>query len=454
MDNAIQPYVRRNLGRVLGGFAMLFGWRIYNRFLDHFAERLANEGRMGAEQLAEQARDWLAQQGAEATRRFRNQLQEIGEAIGQQVNEAYDYIVPHAIEGDHQMELANERVSSQLATNQQGEVTATRNGRRRHNEDSMEEPTSETPAAAAARNTGILTDNAKGSRETPVMNVPPTFGLQETHTTVLPYNQYFSVYGTDLRAPVHIIFSQVNVNQPMVSTITHVLENATTAISGGLADRKLIGSQATNWTASSAVFPSQYSSIGSPAWWAYWIKLYDSYTVLGCHWKLLIDNIGIRGHADCMCVWDTETYTALDTTNKFPSVTTIDECRQWKGMNYKVIEATCESGASTAAIQGEFASAEVISGSYKPYQANHLVQNDQDTKTWHKVTESPTMSEDLHMMVFPSPLATSPATRLNCFLEMKFIVQFKDLKTAVKYPTRAATPIAPTLITDTLQALA
>ena len=104
-----------------------------------------------------------------------------------------------------------------------------------------------------------------------------------------------------------------------------------------------------------------------------------------------------------------------------------------EGVNWRLIEGNTLGVASDIVERKSASHPEVISGSYRPYLKKHLVQNDQDTKTWHKVGDALTMDENVHLMFHASPLGPGSLCCVNCSLEVKFIVQFKDLKQTIRY---------------------
>lgn len=247
--------------------------------------------------------------------------------------------------------------------------------------------------------------------------------------------------GTLHQGAVAFAFSMVDPLDVFKTGVTHLTSASHVALPiNALADKMLDAPSNTNW--GDHKFPSQVYE-DKPAWWDYFSKLYDSYTVLGVEWKLIIHNVGYKAYHDCMVMWAPETYTATDTTNKIPTANYGDVIN-WEGMNFKLVEGTTASevaygtppytGVTHFRVPHEMSNPEIISGRYRPGQANRLVQNDQDTKTWHKVTESPTLAEDMHVKVFSSPLSAGDAIKLNCQLDVKFIVQFKDLKSSLRYP--------------------
>lgn len=289
-----------------------------------------------------------------------------------------------------------------------------------------------------------------GSRETPIIAAPPKLGLADTHTAVCSYTCYVSVYKKSATNPVELAISMVDPRNPVTTTITHKPASDSGAFSA-VADKPIPPGNSTSYTASTTPvagdFPQQpLASDNRPAWWNFWTKMYDSYTVLGCHYNIVMQNPGYRGTMDVMMGSAVETYTASDTTNKIPTDKNWVSMHSWPNIKWKLIPGNSNIDAIQDTQDGNFS---IVNGSYRPGQANRLVQNDQDTKTWHRVTESPILKEDLHMFFFSSGLSYTGEIRVNMEITQRFIVQFKDLAQGFRYPS--ADSIALSNYTDTAQ---
>lgn len=315
------------------------------------------------------------------------------------------------------------------------------------------------PTVAAATMATTTSQSLPGTHETPVTKARPTYGLENTHTAILPYDQYFSIFDTanhTKRVPGHIIFSLTNPLQPMVSAITHVYEigaGSSGAIASGVYDRP-VRPWITSWATDTGIFPQQYSDLAKPQWWNYWSKIYEVYHVVGVSWRLVVENEGVRGHDDIMLAYGVDSYTASDTTNKFPVAPKYEDIVRWEqAVQLRMIEGTAQGGPEyDQAAPVMEAHPEIIEGHYIPYQKNHIVMNDADEKTWFYTNVAPTLKEDMHFFVYTAPLSTNEGIRCNCKLEMKWIIQFKDLKNQFRFPVDTeASPISVTNITDTTE---
>ena len=142
-----------------------------------------------------------------------------------------------------------------------------------------------------------------------------------------------------------------------------------------------------------------------PQWRDYWAAIYEYYTVTGCYYKItMINPVATSGNDIIVGVtMDSYTDVAGGTGNITPEDATLHEAKQWKHMNWKIIEA---QGATDARN-----STAVISGYYKPGQTRRNVSNDGDVKTWTKTDGTlPTLKESIKMLFYRAPLAWTIVT--------------------------------------------
>lgn len=289
-----------------------------------------------------------------------------------------------------------------------------------------------------------------GSRETPIMYAQPSIGFQDTHTTIIPYRIYLGFYKDHRSLPIDFRFSLVAPGGTVVSAISNVAESATTAYST-IANRMIGNASDVAYSANIHKFPRQGVS-NAPGWWSWWTKMYDSYTVLGSQYTVTMKNVGYCGSSDVMLGYHIETSTTDDDTNTAPDNVNYTDAKEWKHLSWQFIPGTGTYQTNSDYDVEEYKPAvSVLSGTYRPGQANRLVQNDQDTETWHRTINPPKLRENMHMMFYSSPLSTNSDIRINMELEVKFIVQFKDLKKQLRFPQGADTALSFVAPTDIVQ---
>ena len=132
------------------------------------------------------------------------------------------------------------------------------------------------------------------AKETPITLANPTYGLQETHTTILPWTGWITAAGLDKRTPQQL---KIRMNTPW-DMLDASIENAPT--DGTYITNKGLYASPMNpsgyWSNSQqTAYPRQMSSGSTeaherPAWRDYWSRFYEYYTVLGCQYEIILYN--------------------------------------------------------------------------------------------------------------------------------------------------------------------
>ena len=300
----------------------------------------------------------------------------------------------------------------------------------------MEEPGPEARAAASNNNGGP--SNAP-SKETPISRYPTlTYGLQETHTTILPWSGWVSFGWLDKTTPLKMSLRMNAIWDIFPNDITDV-SNA--AITGKALHNRPLRTGAVN--DNGAVFPltmaAGTNTTERPQWRDYWAQIYEFYTVLGCEWKVTIQNSATERNADVLVGIDADSYSDEQgaSGNVTPS-TSLAEMLAFKGINWKKVDAPSayEDQAKPNTI--------VLSGTYKPGQFRRNIINDGDVKTWTATSATLPKLKDMKTLYFfqdaLSPRAPN-STGSGCGniqIDLKYIVQFKDLKQMARYPNSLA----------------
>lgn len=334
-------------------------------------------------------------------------------------------------------ELMNEADNQALADLGHGEETTLDDLHPGEEDDDSMEPAPEEPAAearAAAAAPGGGGPNPQ-SKETPISIYPTlTYGLQETHTTILPWTGWVSYGFLDKTAPLKMDLRLNSIYDIFPNAVLDLLSAGTIAAKGWH-NRPV---QAGGTHLAGAVFP-QGMAAGTttterPQWRDFWCQLYDYYTVLGVEWKLTITNTQVTQGGSLLIGMDTNSYTDADgaTGNRTP-LASLKDFIAFKGITWKNLPV------STDMIGGGGNSMTVLSGRYKPGTIRHNISNDGDVKTWVKTDGSiPALKEFQSFYLFQDalnylPVGSSGACG-NVQIELKYIVQFKDLKLQARYP--------------------
>jgi len=294
------------------------------------------------------------------------------------------------------------------------------------------EPAAQRVASASGPNTV--------SKETPISPYPTlSFGLQETHTTILPWTGWVTIAmdgtGANQNTPLQL---KLRMNTPYdmvdVTCDTDPTAGAAYTTPGFFPSP----SQAGGLRAPSGVtYPRQFNGGGTPtavekpAWRDYWGALYDYYTVLGCEYKLVIENPNTSTGSAIIIYEHVDTYsdTATSTGNVLP-LTNQAEILAFKNVKeHRVAPNDTRQDYIT-----------IIEGRYRPGQAKRNIVNDGDVKTWTATgTTLPNLKEILTINFCKHPMAYAEKFNANIQMSLKYIVQYKDLKQQARYPNTATT---------------
>lgn len=314
------------------------------------------------------------------------------------------------------------------------------------------------------------------SKETPI-TIPPNlnYGLPETHTCILPWTGWVTAAGLDKITPLQL---KIRMNSPYdMLDMTTAADVADGAYFGSKAfyqrpidpeGRQSIRAQAGNYPVQAG--NNTTTAHERPMWREYFAKLYDYYTVLGCEYEIILYNpVQLKNirlntipgktissvaypaeymytdagwfNTDVIVATQFDTYSATATTtgNVMP-LANYEEVR-----GYKNIRWTPVPGGKKA----------IIRGTYKPGDAKRNIVNDGDVKTWTPTgSKPPTLTEMLTLNFWADPFhnarkpdtygnagdvapsATGAAVTggVNMEINLKYIVQFKDLKLHARYP--------------------
>jgi hypothetical protein len=274
------------------------------------------------------------------------------------------------------------------------------------------------------------------SKETPISRYPTlTYGLQETHTTVLPFTAYLTAASMDKGTPIQF---RIHINRPtqMVdgpANITATPADGAIATVKGLYNVPLNGSgQYNNGVNYPATLAVNYSG-QEPQWGKWWARLYENYTVLGCEYEIIMENMWTQHGGDVVCAVEDDSYSdTAGATNNIMPLTKYHECIHFKNIKWYNLGNANASNSYRNNMQ-------IIKGTQKPGQIHRNVRNDGDVKTWTQTTTSgtyntPTLKEAKTFNFWMHPHAaanyTAPSTRpaVNMTINLKYIVQFKDLR--------------------------
>ena len=280
------------------------------------------------------------------------------------------------------------------------------------------------------------------TQETPVSYHAPEYGLPETYTVLQPMNIWFTAAVLDKATPVECT---IRLNSP----IDVVASTLASPVAGAVMTKGLFNQPAqnlTSWPGTPDLYPSGDTGVvptgvETPGWRLYFEQLYDVYTVLGVQWKLVCQNVSTTLHNNVLLGIGYNSYGASDTSGMFPSTPKQRDILRWKDVQFHIAKAQHTDEETL-----------VVTGTYRPGQNKRNVTNDADVTTWSKSGVHPTFREELMIYFYRHGMAKGlNSLHINCHLELKYIVQYKDLKQQIRYPTAGATAIAQSLPNGALE---
>lgn len=307
---------------------------------------------------------------------------------------------------------------------------------------------------------------SNGTGETPVnLNVKPQLGLfTETHTAILPLRFGVSFNQLDANGPDgNTLKIRVNAPYNILRDTTFVNQTAGGTVSSGISVHQAQPYSSTN-PSTLIAFETTLRPPGSyagtdfsgvvadpscvPAWRKFFEKVYESYHTIETQYRITIVNpettVGRRAR---VCV-DKDVYTTSSTGNVIPTdALNFYYNSQWKDLD-SVIVPERNNSTNEPFIK-------VYEGTWRPGEWSKNTLNSEDIKAWYSTGAEPTPNwvENLVVMGMTDEYNTSNAN-LNLFVELRYIVQFKDLRSQFRYPrvagtaTTFSTPSAPAAVTE------
>jgi hypothetical protein len=418
---------------------------------------LANVGQNRIDQVVDNIVHQIEQRGDQAQAVIRQQLYSLARATGQSTSDAWNALrnaIPDWNQARETFRAGLESASNQLAElgtdingqierehsqslvdffNQQGHDIVQYNDNHRRptpaDRSNMQEVGTDQALTAAATASSSNTVSSGVSKETPITLAQPSYGFQETHTTILPYTCWLTAALNDTGGANQVAIRMNAIHDLIATTLTAAPGAGVAFPSKGIYG---VPASTTSSNQGTYLFPETMVSgvVERPSFRDTWIQLYEYYTVLGCEYKITLLNASSSpGNKSIVGVqFDTYSDTAGTTGNIMP-ITNLSETFAYKNMQWKILGAQTSSDTQPAT--------DVIYGTYKPGQAKRNISNDGDVKTWTKTDGSlPNLKEFLTINCWRAPLAQQASTTsVMMQLELKYIVQFKDLKTQARYPS-------------------
>lgn len=306
-------------------------------------------------------------------------------------------------------------------------------------------------------------EGQNGTGETPVnLNTRYELGVfTETRTVILPirFGVSFNILdnnGMDgnvlkirLNSPYNILRDTNFVNQTAGSTT--VTGTSTNQASAGLTngsslypfETTLIPSTAPTSTTSGSGVVAHANA--TPGWLQWYEKMYESYHTIETQYRLTYVNPDAAIGRRSVVYEDHDVYTASSTGNIMPvDAYTLYMNSVWKGVKRTIIAERNNSTNEPWIKQ--------MSGTWKPGVWSKNTINSEEVKAWYPTGAEPTPQWVENLVIGACTDEHNTAnSNLNVFVELRYIVQFKDLKQSFRYPIHTASTIALNTPGDVIQ---
>lgn len=326
------------------------------------------------------------------------------------------------------------------------------------------------PNARGALTSAAASSSPAGTGETPVsLNVPRELGLfTETRTAILPITFYASF--TKLRNVVSGNVLKIRMNAPfnILRDTTFVQQTEGSAVAEGISTIQRLPYAATNEatftpfnttlvpgtapTANTAGAGVVADAEARPAWRAWYQQLYKAYHTIETQYRITLNNPETTPGLRARVVVDKDVYTAASTGNQMPTGSTITRKDMlqngWKNLEEHIVTERNNND--------DRGWNKVIEGVWRPGMWQRETLNDTDIKAWYATgaQPDPTWVENLVLVAFNDDFnSVFSFGNLNVMVELRYVVQFKNLTDAIRYPV-AGTNITPLVVnwpTDILQ---
>lgn len=285
-------------------------------------------------------------------------------------------------------------------------------------------------------------------QETPITPASPNYGIANTHTAILPWTGYFAMIAPALK------YSPPTVFKFRLTSIYDIFRTAIAPPAPGLYQAGLWTLQMTSnstatWPASAPTFPTTMgagvNTSEAPQWRDYWAKMYQYYAVLGCEYEITFQNPQTNAAADVVVANFVDTYSAANATNVHPVNVSVEQMTFWNDVDMKMVRADGDLAGNNYA---------VVKGFYRAGSAHKNVENDEDVKTWTKVTQQPSLTEEMTVAMNKAwQNDTTAPMGANVRIKLRYIVQFKDVVNNYRWPASTQTPVTVSAPTDILSSV-
>lgn len=309
-------------------------------------------------------------------------------------------------------------------------------------------PSTEARTASSALTS---TGSSNGTGETQLSPYPriQRNPFTETLTCALPVTFYLSMNVVDKTTPV---FLKIGLNSPydILTGNTLVAQTINTTKVKGLSNcaskeistvnhatftlnnqfpTTVVGATAATATVTSsgAITDSQVV----PNYRSIYERIYESYHTIETKWRVTAEYGSNEGNAGATMFIEYDAFTGSSTGQVLPTTKSYQHYKKWNSIGSHRFGARYLANAATESFSNTW------DGTWRPGQIARNTRNDEDIKGWYPTgaAPSPIWTEQLVMLAMGDDFSSSTAE--SCFnlrVDLEYLVQFKDLKAALRYP--------------------
>lgn len=329
--------------------------------------------------------------------------------------------------------------------------------------DSAMDGTMTVAKATASVGTQTTAKGSQGTGETPVIWHEPQLGCwTETFTAILPLRFGVSFNKvTNTTSSANCLKIRCNAPYNILGETTLIQQTEAAATNYGVSahqasawtgtndtafasfETTIVGPTAPTATTAGAGIPADAQVI--PAWRKWFENIYESYHTMECQYRITFVNPETTvGNRQRVYV-DKDVYTTSSTGNVMPTdAQPLFLNSVFKNVDHHIVQERNNNDGNGWI--------KVIEGKWIPDTWSKNTLNAEDIKAWYSTgsAPSPNWVENLVLVVRPDEFCTN-YTNLNCFVELRYIVQFKDLKDAFRYTVPSTTTVNLATPGDVLQ---
>lgn len=271
----------------------------------------------------------------------------------------------------------------------------------------------------------------------------PNYALADTHTCILPVKHYFTVFGLD-QNPVFIKLMTNSIYDYMVSEFKNIVP---TMVKRTLYNGLYKGDNSAITSGTSYINPAYGADISidpglngnkeRPYWRNYFARMYKHYHVISTEMSLTCQNqsntpyqLGILQFSD-----ETTPPNLVQKTNATQGIT-MEIFDSWKHTQREYMPgAEWNTGDQS---KGRKTIRKVIKSGTAPVEAIelHTVSNNTvQSHTWTAVGAQPQHKEYIQLYLWSDLLSQHETSVINFELNLKFLVQFRDLRKHLEFIT-------------------